>query len=72
VRESGRIQPLFGGQIDEEERVSVKSVADLERAARAYLDARNDDAKPFVWTADAGAILGRVDRNRAAISKSGH
>jgi transposase len=49
-----------------------KSVAALERAARAYLDARNEDAKPFVWTADADTILGRVDRNPAAISKSGH
>lgn len=49
-----------------------RSVAALERTARAYLDARNDDAKPFVWTADADTILGRIDRNRATISMSGH
>ncbi|GAB4384353.1 MAG: IS630-like element ISBj5 family transposase [Phycisphaerales bacterium] len=49
-----------------------KSVAALERAARSYLDARNDDAQPFVWTTDADTILGRVAKNRAAISKSGH
>jgi len=49
-----------------------KSVTALERAARAYLDARNDDARPFTWTADADTILGRVERNRAAISRSGH
>jgi transposase len=48
------------------------SVAALEKAAVDYIDARNDDARPFVWTADANTILGRVAKNRAAISKSGH
>jgi transposase len=48
------------------------SVAALERAALDYIDARNDDARPFVWTADANTILGRVARNRAAISMSAH
>lgn len=48
------------------------SVAALEKAAIDYIDARNDDAKPFVWTADASTILGRVAKHRAAISKSGH
>jgi transposase len=48
------------------------SVAKLEQAALDYIDARNDDAKPFVWTADANTILGRVAKNRAAISMSGH
>jgi transposase len=48
------------------------SVASLESAALNYLDNRNDDAKPFVWTADAGTILGRVAKHRAVISKSVH
>ncbi len=48
------------------------SVAALERAALDYIDARNDDARPFVWTADAHTILGRVAKNRAAISMSAH
>ena len=48
------------------------SVAELESTALRYLDSRNDDAKPFAWTADAKTILGRVNRNRALISKSGH
>jgi len=48
------------------------SVAALEKAATDYIDARNDDAKPFVWTADANTILGRVAKNRATISRSGH
>ena len=49
-----------------------RSVAALEAAALNYLDERNADAKPFVWTADAETILGRTARNRAAISMSGH
>jgi transposase len=48
------------------------SVAALEWTALDYLAARNDDARPFIWTADANTILGRVATNRAAISKSGH
>jgi hypothetical protein len=48
------------------------SVASLEAAALKYLDERNADAKPFTWTADANTILGRVAKNRAVISKSGH
>ena len=42
------------------------------RPALAYLDERNADAKPFVWTADADTILRRVAKNHAVISKSGH
>jgi len=48
------------------------SVASLEKAALNYIDARNEDARPFVWTADANTILGRVAKNHATISKSGH
>jgi transposase len=48
------------------------SVASLETTALRYLDSRNDDAKPFVWTADANTILGRVAKHHATISKSGH
>ena len=48
------------------------SVVSPERAALNYIDSRNEDAKPFVWTADAGTILRRVEKNRAVRSKSGH
>lgn len=48
------------------------SVPQLEKAALDYLDTRNEDAKPFAWTADANTILGRVAHHRAAISRSGH
>lgn len=51
-----------------------RSVAALERAARDYLAARNENAKPFVWKADADTILRRVARQRelADSTKSGH
>lgn len=55
-----RTQPLF------------TSVASLEKTAMNDINARNDDAKPFVWTADATTILGRIEKYRAAISRSGH
>jgi transposase len=48
------------------------SVPALERAALGYIHSRNEDARPFAWTADANTILGRVAKNRATSSKSGH
>jgi transposase len=48
------------------------SVAALEKTALDYIDARNEDAKPFAWTADANTILGRVAKHRAASFGSGH
>jgi hypothetical protein len=37
-------------------------VRSLEKAMLDYLDKRNKDPKPFVWTADADLILGKVRR----------
>jgi hypothetical protein len=37
----------------------------------AYLDQRNKDSKPFVWTADANLILGKVARLSKRSSDSG-
>ena len=37
-----------------------------------YLDQRNQNAKPFVWTADADLILGKIERLSKRISLSGH
>jgi hypothetical protein len=34
----------------------------LEKAMLDYLDERNKDPKPFVWTADADLILDKVRR----------
>lgn len=43
------------------------SVPDLITAIEAYLDAHNDDPKPFVWTAPADDILAKVSRGRVAL-----
>jgi len=43
------------------------SVPDLITAIEAYLDAHNNDPKPFVWTATAEDILAKVARGRIAL-----
>jgi len=53
-------------------RGSHTSVRSLENAMLAYLEQRNKDPKPFVWTADADMILGKVERLSKRISRSGH
>jgi hypothetical protein len=44
------------------------SVPDLIVAIEAYLQANNDNPKPFVWTASADAILEKVRRGRVALN----
>ena len=53
-------------------RGSHTAVPQLEKALLAYLDHRNQDPKPFVWTATAELILAKVDRFCQRISNSGH
>ena len=48
------------------------AVKALEQAMLAYLEERNKNPKPFVWTADADLILGKVQRLCERISNSGH
>lgn len=48
------------------------AVHELETAMLNYLDRRNEDPKPFTWTADADLILGKVARFCKRISRSGH
>ncbi len=43
------------------------SVPDLIAAIEAYLDAHNNEPKPFVWTATAEDILAKVARGRVAL-----
>ncbi|MDD4867376.1 MAG: IS630 family transposase, partial [Mycobacterium sp.] len=33
-----------------------------------YIDAHNDDPKPYVWTATAESILAKVTRARATLN----
>jgi len=53
-------------------RGSHTAVRTLEKAMLDYLEQRNKDPKPFVWTADADLILGKVERFSKRISDSGH
>jgi hypothetical protein len=52
-------------------RGSHTAVRSLEKAMLDYLDERNKDPKPFVRTADADLILGKVRRLSEHISDSG-
>ncbi|MGH9581748.1 MAG: IS630 family transposase [Bryobacteraceae bacterium] len=53
-------------------RGSFDGVRSLEKAIREYLEHHNQTPKPFVWTADADLILGKVQRLCERISDSGH
>lgn len=53
-------------------RGSHTAVRFLEQAMLNYLNQRNRNPKPFVWTADADLILGKVERLSKRISRSGH
>jgi transposase len=53
-------------------RGSHTAVRQLERDMLAYLENRNKKPKPFVWTAPAEMILGKVQRLCERISNSGH
>lgn len=51
-------------------RGSFTSVPQLEKAIREYLDHTNANPKPFVWTANADLILGKIQRLCERISNS--
>jgi transposase len=53
-------------------RGSYTAVRALEKAMLDYLDQRNKDPRPFVWTADADLILGKIGRLSKRISDSEH
>src|SRR3982751_3099475 len=53
-------------------RGSHTAVRMLEEAMLNYLDRHNGNPKPFIWTADADLILGKVARLSKRISRSGH
>ncbi len=53
-------------------RGSHTSVPQLQKALLGYIDQRNDNPKPFVWTASANLILGKVERFCQRILNSGH
>jgi transposase len=51
-------------------RGSFLSVPKLEKAIHEYLEHNNENPKPFVWTADADLILGKIQRLCERISNS--
>lgn len=53
-------------------RGAFRSVRELETAIKQYLDTHNEDPKPFVWTATAKEIFGKITRLCEGISNSGH
>ena len=67
------VERLFG-EVTERcvRRGSHTAVRSLEKAMLDYLDQRNQNPKPFVWTADADLILGKIERLSKRISRSGH
>lgn len=53
-------------------RGSFQNVRSLEKAIQEYLETNNQKPKPFVWTAEADVILGKIQRLCVRISDSGH
>lgn len=53
-------------------RGTFRSVRELERAIEQYLETHNENPKPFVWTATAEEIFGKITRLCQGISNSGH
>ena len=43
-------------------RGAFRSIVDLQSAINAYLAEHNTNAKPFVWTKSADAILAKLNR----------
>lgn len=52
-------------------RLAVNSVAELIAAITSYLDRRNENPKPFVWTASVKSILAKVRKAQETLA-SGH
>jgi transposase len=49
-----------------------RSTFELERAIRQYIDIRNRNPKPFLWTKTADEILASIERFCQRISGTGH
>lgn len=64
------VERLFRDLADKALRRGVfESVEDLVAAIHRYLDAHNEDPRPFVWTAKATDILEKVKRARVTLNK---
>src|SRR5437763_6202425 len=62
------VERFFGDlTTDRIRRDSFSIVPDLIAAIQDYIDAHNEDPRPFIWTAEADKILEKVGRARAAL-----
>lgn len=67
-----QVERWFGKITDRRIRRSAfKCVKDLERAILAYIKTNNQTPQPFIWTASADMILGKVQRLCKRINNSG-
>jgi transposase len=67
------VERWFGELTDKQIRRGVhRSTQQLETAIRAYIDAKNEAPKPFVWTKTADEILASLARFCMRTSNSGH
>ena len=46
-----------------------KGIVDLQAAINRYLAETNDNPKPFIWTADPGAIIEKVRRGKTGVKR---
>lgn len=53
-------------------RGSFENLRSLEKAIEQYLNYNNENPEPFVWTADADLILGKIQRLCERTSNSAH
>jgi transposase len=68
-----QVERFFGKiTLERIRRGAFRSVNKLERAITDYLADYNKNPRPFVWTADADLILGKVKRLCQRINNSGH
>ena len=63
------VERFFGEITDKAIRRGVfKNVRELEAAIRAFIETRNRDPRPYVWTASVATILEKVARARLALT----
>jgi transposase len=68
-----QVERWFGSLTQRQlKRGSHRSVRELKKAIQAFVDAHNDDPKPFCWVKPADAILASIARFAKRTSKAHH
>ena len=64
------VERWFGELTDKAiRRASFVSVSDLKQAIDQFMQAWNQNPKPFIWTASVGQIIEKIDRARAKVEQ---